>query len=99
MPAIRAAFDVIAANPLVEHQAFNHGEQNGPYFNFTFGTPRAGELWKLIRTALYDNADLGTHMRKASMAMCSSDEGWDDYLLLYHFDPQVTLDPEAALGS
>jgi hypothetical protein len=36
-------------------------------------------------------------MRVASMAMCSSEAGWASYLLLYHFDPTVTLDPATSL--
>jgi hypothetical protein len=36
-------------------------------------------------------------MRAASMAMCSTPDGCDTYLLLYHFDPAVKLDPDASL--
>ena len=30
------------------------------------------------------------------MAMCSSTEGWDEYLLLYHFNPEVKLDQDTS---
>ena len=90
--AVTAAFASILASPLVEHHAFNQGVDKGPYLNFTFATTRAGELWQLIRSRLYDDPELGPFMRSASMAMCSSNEGWDDYALLYHFDPTVAVD-------
>ena len=79
---------------LVKHHQFDHGVDNGPYFNFTFGTDSANKLWSQIRQSLYEKHELGAHMRKSSMAMCSSEEGWHDYLLLYHFDPEVKLDSE-----
>jgi hypothetical protein len=51
----------------------------------------------VIRARVYEDGALGPHMRLASMAMCSSEEGWASYLLLYHFDPTVTLDPPTSL--
>jgi hypothetical protein len=65
--------------------------------NFTFGTEHAASLWRLIQARLYDDEVLGPHMRAASMVMCSSTTGWDDYLLLYHFDPGVKRDPDTTL--
>ena len=89
---VTAAFESVLASELVEHHGFNQGIDKGPYLNFTFGTTRAPDLWRLIRSRLYDDAELGPHMRKSSMAMCSSDDGWDDYALLYHFDPTVAVE-------
>lgn len=67
------------------------------YLNFTFGSSNAAALWRRIRERLYEDGALGPHMRAASMAMCSSEAGWDDYLQLYHFDPAVPLDPDTSL--
>jgi len=90
MEHVTRAFQALAdRQDLVQHHAFSHGEDKGPYFNYTFGTPYAAELWDRIRAVVYDHADLGSHMRRASMAMCSSESGWDDYVLLHHFDPAV----------
>jgi hypothetical protein len=52
---------------------------------------QAAALWDLLRSRFYDDSEFGPHMRKASMALCSSDEGWDDYVILYHFDPLVKV--------
>ncbi|MFA6063385.1 MAG: hypothetical protein WC736_12405 [Gallionella sp.] len=98
MAEVIAKFEAIAnISALVKHHAFDSGHDNGEYFNFTFGTPNAGDLWMMIQSNLYGRDNVGGHMRKASMAMCSSEEGWDEYLLLYHFDPTVAVDDDAAL--
>jgi hypothetical protein len=95
---LRAAFeDIAATNSLVEHHAFDSGDDRGPYFNFTFGTQHALQLWQLIQTKIYKSGEFGLHMRRASMAMCSSEAGWDNYLLLFHFDPTEKLDADTAL--
>lgn len=62
-----------------------------------FGTRRAAELWRHIKSEFYENVEFAPYMRIASMAMCSSEEGWDDYTLLYHFDLSVKLGAETDL--
>jgi hypothetical protein len=86
---LRAEFEQIAASELVQHHRFAEGQDKGPYLNFTFGTDDAGALWQLIRARIYDDEGLGDQMRRASMALCSSDAGWDDYTILYHFNPEA----------
>jgi hypothetical protein len=89
--------EIAAMTDLVQHHQFDRGHDKVPYVNFTFGTTRAADLWRVIRARVYEDGALGPHMRLASMAMCSSEEGWASYLLLYHFDPTVTLDPPTSL--
>ena len=97
MAEVIAEFEAIGSiTGLVKHHTFDSGNDRGAYFNFTFGTPNANELWQVIQSRLYSGT-FSNHMRHASMAMCSSEEGWDDYLLLYHFDPTVGLDDADAL--
>jgi hypothetical protein len=98
MAGVIAEFEAIACvTEVVKHHAFDSGNDEGAYFNFTFGTPDARKLWQVIQERLYNPGAISKHMRQASMAMCSSEEGWDDYLLLYHFDPTVGLDDANAL--
>jgi hypothetical protein len=93
MDAISDAFTTIASkSDLVAHHAFDSGEDHGAYFNFTFGALKPLALWREIQARLYDAQDTGSHMKLASMAMCSEEDGWHDYLQLYHFDPAVRLD-------
>jgi hypothetical protein len=74
---------------LVKHHAFSDDHESVHFFNFTFGTPDAKALWGVVQDRLYNNERCGGWMRQASMAMCSSEQGWDDYVLLFHFDPDV----------
>jgi hypothetical protein len=98
MDKVSVAFESIATmGDLVEHHSFDSGEQNGPYFNFTFGTPDALQLWRVIEARVYGDEKLGPHMRKASMVMCSSPSGWNDYLIVFHFDPAVRCDSTSDL--
>lgn len=94
---IAVCSDVAAMKDLVDHHQFDRGHDKGPYLNFTFGTQRAASLWRLLRTRLYEDEALGPHMHEASMAMCSSTTGWNEYVLLYHFDPAVKQDPDPVL--
>jgi hypothetical protein len=90
--------EIAAMADLVQHHQFNHGHDKVAYLNFTFGASDAASLWRVIRERLYEDEQLGPHMKAASMAMCSSESGWDDYLQLYHFDPAVALDSDQALA-
>jgi hypothetical protein len=94
---IAACTDIAAMKDLVSHHQFDSGHDRLHYLNFTFGTQHAASLWRVLRTRLYEDNELGPHMRAASMAMCSSTEGWDEYLLLYHFNPEVKLDQDTSL--
>ena len=77
MAAIGEVFASIAADStLVRHHAFDQGHDAVVYHNFTFGTERAADLWREIRRRLFDDPALGKNLRKASIAMCSSESGW-----------------------
>lgn len=95
MPRIMATFEVLTKNThLVQHHCFENGQDGDAYSNFTFGTLDVKNLWQLIKRDFYNDSILGPHMRQASIAMCSSEDGWDNYAQLYHFDPNVSLDAE-----
>jgi len=102
MAGIAAAFEALAALPgltarFQTYSGAGEGEGEGEYFNYSFDTERAGALWRAIRSELYAHARFGPHLRRASMAMCSSQAGWSDYLLLFHFDPAVRVDDASSL--
>jgi hypothetical protein len=95
---VSAVFTEIAGMAdVVQRHQFDRGYDDGPYLNFTFGTTQAAALWRVVWERLYEDDLLGPHMRIASMAMCSSEQGWDDYVLLHHFDPTVPLGPASSL--
>lgn len=98
MQRLDTAFEAIASDRyLVAHHKFDSGVDNVAYFNYTFGTQHARQLWESIQSHIFHNREFEPHMKCASMAMCSSEEGWDDYVLLFHFDPSVELDASTTL--
>ena len=99
VPAIQELCDALTGSPLVVEHAFNHGHDKTEYFNFTFGTEDLPGLWNEIQSRLYTDPRLGPWMNAASMAMCEGASGWDDYLLLYHFDAAVQRDRLGPEGS
>jgi hypothetical protein len=99
MTAIQAAFQALTQLPLVVRHQFSNGRDNVEYFNFTLGTEDLSSLWREVQSRLYEEAPLGPWMAAASMAMCEGPSGWDDYLLLYHFDPAVKRDALSPNGT
>jgi hypothetical protein len=93
LPGVRAACESIAADRvLVRRFQITDGTDQHRYVNLMFATDDLRRLWRLLGQRLYHSAELGGPMRASSMAMCEGQHGWDDYLLLYHFDPAVPRD-------
>jgi hypothetical protein len=87
---VRAAFAQMAS--LVQNHHFNTGFDKTRYFNFTFVTEDLLGLWSMIQTKIYRNRSFAEPMAKASIAVCEGPNGWDDYLQLFHFDPNLQCD-------
>jgi hypothetical protein len=91
--ALQAMFETIAeAAPLVKGHHFDRGNDQGEYLNFTFETDDVATLWNDIQEQAYRHPDLGVSLSSASLAVCEGEQGWDDYLLLHHYDPEVKRD-------
>ena len=71
---------------------FEDGEDEGKYLNIIFGTWACEDLWPQIDAALYQSVAHGPTLRAQSMALCTGNDGWNDYVLLYHFDPGVPVE-------
>ena len=65
------------------------------YINLMFTTKALEALWEILQAQLYGDEYLGPLLLKSSIATCQGIHGWDDYLLLHHFDPTVRLDRPA----
>ena len=93
MEVVANEFLAIATmSELVVCHSFDSGEDDGSYFNYTFDAKKPLRLWHEIQSRLYENQELAAHMKKSSIATCSDEDSWDNYLLLFHFDPTVDLD-------
>ena len=91
---IRSVLESIGATPrLVQGHRVDEGEENGPYLNFIFETPDLDELWGLIEDQIFREPLWGRLARKASIVTCEGEQGWDDRLILHHFDPAVARAP------
>lgn len=88
----KSAIESISNLDLVENYAFSEGNDNGPYLNFTFSTFNLKEIWLQLSQVLYTDSSFGKSMKNSSMAMCEGSRGWDNYLLLHHYDPSVSTD-------
>lgn len=90
---LKSACEFIAKNiPGIRGVGFSEGEDAGPYLNIIFAVVEPAQSWHQIRLALIESSEFGGSLKKCCMCMCTGQNGWDDYLLLYHFDPRVALD-------
>ena len=62
------------------------------YVNLIFETDHPKLLWQLLHEQLYHANAFGQFMQATSIATCEGRRGWDDYLLLHHFDAGVSCD-------
>lgn len=89
---INQLFKEIKKNTLIERAYFDEGNDQGRYINFNYDSNDVQSLWVEIQDVLYKSESISKDLCQCSMVMCSGENGWDDYILLHHFDPTVVLD-------
>jgi len=90
---LRARFEAISqTEPSVLRSRIETGDDNGPYLNLMFKTSDRARLWQVVQGELYAHPVLGELLLQSSMTLCTGETGWDDYLLLHHFNPAFELD-------
>ena len=90
---LHARFEALAQTEAsVLRSKIEEGDDDGPYLNLMFKTADLARLWQVVQAELYGHPTLGTLLRQASMTLCTGETGWDDYLLLHHFNPAFELD-------
>lgn len=77
---------------LVSRFEIVEGVDGVSYTNLMFETAEAPSLWQRLHSELYGSEEIRDAMLRASMAMCEGKNGWNDYLLLYHFNEGEKLD-------
>ena len=93
LSSLRAECERLAADEaLVRQFSWSEGFDEHAYLNLTFETDRPGQLWGLLHQQLYQASRFGSFMQVASMAVCEGQHGWDDYLLLHHYDAELKRD-------
>ena len=84
---LRAAADGVA----LQLQGVEHGDEEGPYINLSFAAADRAAGWSRLR-GRFDDSEIGQAVASATIVVCEGERGWDDYLLLHHFDPDEKLD-------
>ena len=77
---------------LVQDSHVTHGSDNGHYINIVFQTPDAPRLWQAIQSTLCLTPENMPPISRSIIVVCEGKNGWNDYLLLHHFDKSEALD-------
>lgn len=64
------------------------GDDDGPYININVQTCDVPTLWTSVSARISSNPSLASGM----IVCCEGKNGWDDYLLLHHYDRSEPLD-------
>jgi hypothetical protein len=85
---------------LIQRFSWQEGFDDHAYVNLMFETDHPKALWKLLHQQLYQASAFGGSLQISSIATCQGRRGWNDYLLLHHFDADVSCDnfPEAIMN-
>jgi hypothetical protein len=66
----------------------SQGDDHGRYVNVDFTANDLPAVWAVVQPDVQTIPGLA----EAAIACCQGEQGWDDYLLLHHFDPTEALD-------
>ncbi len=72
--------------------SFETGNDDGQYVNLTIETANRTTTWNRVRSQLIESKLLGAELRDAMIVTMTGAAGWDDYLLLHHYDRTEPLD-------
>ena len=64
------------------------GNDDGEYINYDFSSTNIKESWELLKSIFEKDKKLV----QSSIVCCEGCNGWDDYLLLSHYDPNEKID-------
>jgi len=70
----------------------NEGGDDGPYINYDFLTRDLQRLWEVLQSQVFTDEVLGPQLALAAIATCQGSKGWDNHLLLHHYDRSLKLD-------
>lgn len=78
--------------------SFESGGDHGRYINLFVVSDDAVAAWDAINTSLLADHTIGNEIRTSAIVTMTGRNGWDDYLLLHHFDPIQPLDTIQGTG-
>jgi hypothetical protein len=91
--AVRIVLEVLSRDhSLVAGFETSQGDDKGPYMNFTFLVKDLPRFWLKVKKEVLGHPEIGAELALSSIIVCEGKGGWDEYLLLHHFDPKLELD-------
>ena len=91
-PGLNASVDKDAAISILTKEGFclevNQGDDHGPYIDILINSNNLEGDWQKVKKALIEKKPYA----EASIVTCEGNDGWDDYLLLHHFNDETELD-------
>jgi hypothetical protein len=70
----------------------SEGGDDGPYISYDFLTRDLVRLWEVLQSQVFTDDILGPQLALAAIATCQGSKGWENYLLLHHYDRSLKLD-------
>ncbi len=62
------------------------------YINIFLSSLSLSKLWATLKEYIFSSGQLDSQIASALIVICEGDDGWNDYLLLYHFDKSEQTD-------
>jgi hypothetical protein len=81
----------LALSPQIREFSIQKGPKDS-WVNFLFRAQVAERMWKMLRSRTLTHRRWGSRLRRSAIITCEGSRGWDNYLLLHHFDSQQVLD-------
>lgn len=60
--------------------------------NLNFFTEDIRLFWSDFEKGVFKDDDLGEWVKNTTIVVCEGDQGWDNYLLLWHYDQNEETD-------
>lgn len=60
--------------------------------NLNFFTEDIRHFWSDFEKGVLNDSELGDWVKNTTVIVCEGDEGWDNYLLLWHYDESEATD-------
>jgi len=93
---VRAALDALKpiANDvsLIRRVQETEATTENNYINVNFETSDAQRLWVVLQSVLHLNTEPKPTIASALIVVCEGSHGWNDYLLLHHYDKSQSVD-------
>jgi hypothetical protein len=83
---------VALAHKDVRQFTIKRGGVSRQYINYLFVSRGVRSIWRAIYLKVLHHRQMGPALRRACIVTAEGSRGWDNYVLLHHFDPRQKLD-------